>query len=121
MDDNEALEYIREYFDRLFKKRDLSAIDEFMHEKYRDDDIGDTDSDHIKNSKEYLTNWFKNEPSINVDVKKVQIEDNVISAYLEWNRINDGVKETLIKGIGIFELENMKIKKRHSHLYFNKA
>ena len=54
MNDQESLECIRKYFDELFRKRNIDALDAYLAPEYFDDDIGDPKIDHIHNSKQYL-------------------------------------------------------------------
>ena len=118
MNDNEALEYIQKYFYELFGKKDLSVLERYLDPNYWDDDIGNNSVNHINDSKDYLQNWFEKNPTINVYVSKAQIANNVICAFLEWNQQTDGKVKTIMKGIGIFEIEGMKIVKRHSYIYY---
>jgi len=120
VNDKEAEKYLREYFPRLFNKRDLSAIDEYLAKGYWDDDIGNHDDDHVRNSKEYLKKWFEDEPTIKIEIKRVIIEDEIITAYLHWYTDDGRKKETKIKGIGMFLIENGKIKKRHNYIYYRR-
>lgn len=85
MNNQEGLEFIRKYFDELFGKRNLDALDFYLDRNYfdddireTDDDIGETDVDHIKNSKAFLKEWFRTRPSIGVDVKDAMAQDDVI-------------------------------------------
>ena len=118
MNNDEAFEYIKNYFNELFVNKDLSAIDNYLDTKYYDDDIGDTTDNHREESKAYLLELFKKDPTINVCVKKVQVQDDVICAYLEWNSKKEGKIKVLRKGIAIFEIVDRKIKKRHTYIYY---
>lgn len=120
MNDTEAYNYIKSYFYRLFVERDLSALEDYLDKSYWDDDIGKYDTDHVRNSKEYLEKWFKDEPTISVEVKKVVIEDDILTAYLEWYKNNGDEKEIMIKGIGLFTIKNKRIIRRHNYVYFKK-
>lgn len=118
MNDQESLEFVRNYFNDLFVKRNPDALDDYLDKNYHDDDIGDSDADHIKNSKEFLTELFKARPTIGVDVKKAMAQDNVISAFIEWFVIENNVKRAIMKGVVIFVIVDMKILKRHTYLYY---
>ena len=118
MNNQEALAYIRAYFDELFVKRNMAALDEYLDQDYFDDDIGDPNVDHIENGKAFLTQLFKDKPTIGVDVKSALAEENVISAFLDWFILDEGVKKIIIKGVAIFVLKNQKIMKRHTFIYF---
>jgi predicted SnoaL-like aldol condensation-catalyzing enzyme len=91
----------------------------YLDEKYRDDDIGPECKDHIRDSKEFLANIFKRNPTIQIEVIKVVTRDNVVSAYLEWSVEANGKKKVIRKGIGIFVVKDKKILKRHTFIYFN--
>ena len=118
MNNAEAHRFIQQYFKRLFVDRDLTALDEHLHPNHWDDDIGESSTDHIQNSKEYLTNLFKNTPTIGVEVHSTMIVDNVITSFLEWFRKEGGQKVSLMKGVGIFVMEGNQILKRHNYLYY---
>lgn len=118
MNDQQALDYIRNYFDGLFGKRNLATLDAYLSPDYFDDDIGDPDVDHIQNSKEYLDTLFKEKPSIGVDVNAAAVHDNVISAYLDWYVLEHGEKRVIRKGVALFVVRELKIVKRHTFVYF---
>lgn len=117
MNHQESLEFLRNYFNELFGKRNVAALDIYLHPEYFDDDIGDPGIDHIKNSKEYLLNLFREKPTIGVDVKDAITRDAVISAFLEWFVTEKGVKRVILKGVAIFVLRDQKILKRHTFIY----
>jgi hypothetical protein len=114
MNDPESLEYLRKYFDELFGKRDVDALDAYLDPEYFDDDIGDPSVDHIKSSREYLLNLFREKPTIGVDVKDAAARDDVISAFLEWFVAENGARRVIRKGVAIFVLRDQKILKRHT-------
>ncbi len=118
MNNQQALEFIREYFDELFVKRNLDALDVYMDKDYFDDDYGVPDADHVQNAREYLTAVFKERPTIGVDVHEALVRDDVISAYLDWTVCEDGVKRVIRKGVAIFVVKNEKIVHRHTFAYF---
>jgi hypothetical protein len=117
MNNQESLEFIRKYFDELFGKRNIDALDVYLDQDYSDDDIGDPNVDHLKNSKEYLRKLFREKPTIGVDVKDAVTQDGVISAFLEWFVRENNVKRTIRKGVAIFVIKNQKIRKRHTYIY----
>ena len=117
MNNQESLEFIRGYFDELFGKRNVDALDIYLDKDYFDDDIGDPDIDHIKSSKEFLENLFREKPTIGIDVKEAIAQDDVISAFLEWFVIENDAKRTIRKGVAIFVIRNQKILKRHTYIY----
>ena len=118
MNNQESLEFIRNYFDELFGRRNVDALDAYLDPDYFDDDIGDPGIDHIKSSKEYLLNRFREQPTIGVDVKDTMARDDVISAFLEWFVTDDAVKRVILKGVAIFVLRGQKILKRHTYVYY---
>jgi hypothetical protein len=118
MNSQESLEFIRMYFDELFGKRNLDALDDFMDPDYFDDDIGDPGIDHIASSKEFLANLFQRQPTIGVDVLDAIARDNVISAYLEWHVQENNHKRTIRKGVAIFVVRDQRILKRHTFIYY---
>ena len=109
---SEAKKYIEKYFHELFVKRNLDALDEYLADDYYDDDIGPGAKDHKTNSRAYLKELFLRKPGIKVTAGNVTIEDNVITAYLQWIDTEDGRETILIKGIAIFEMNGQKIQKR---------
>ena len=117
MNNQESLEFIRMYFDELFGKRNINALDLYLDNDYFDDDIGDPQTDHIQNSKEFLAKLFKENPTIGVEVKDAIARDGVISAYLEWFVIEDNRKRIIRKGVAIFVVKDQKIRKRHTFIY----
>jgi hypothetical protein len=118
MNNQEGLEFIRKYFDELFGKRNIEALDVYLDKDYFDDDIADPTLDHIKNSKEFLAELFRQKPTIGVDVKDAIVRDNVISAFLEGFVEENRVKRTIRKGVAIFVVKDQKILKRHTYVYF---
>jgi hypothetical protein len=118
MNDQQGLDYIRNYFNVLFGKRNVDALDVYLDKAYFDDDIGDPDIDHIQNSKEYLTNMFAQNPTIGVDVKAASVHDDVISAFLYWYVTENGLKRVIRKGVANFVLKQGRIVRRHTFLYF---
>jgi hypothetical protein len=69
MNDQDSLALIRAYFDELFGKRNINVLNLYLHQDYFDDDISDPQTDHIQNSKEFLTNLFEEHPTIGIEVK----------------------------------------------------
>lgn len=118
MNNQEGLEFVRAYFDELFGKRNIGALDIYLDKDYFDDDISDPNVDHIKNSKEYLAELFKERRTIGVDVKDAITQDNVISAFVEWFVRESDVKKVIRKGIVIFVVNHQKIQKRHTYIYY---
>jgi hypothetical protein len=118
MNNQESLAFIREYFDELFGKRNVDALDVYLDRNYFDDDIGDPNVDHIQNGKEYLRKLFQERPGIGVDVKDAITRDGVISAFLEWFVVENDVKRTIRKGVAIFVVHHRKIQKRHTYIYY---
>lgn len=118
MNNQESLEFIREYFDELFGKRNIDALDVYLDKDYFDDDIGDPKVDHIENSKAFLTKLFREKPTMGVDVKDAITRDGVISAFLEWFVCENNTKRIIRKGIAIFVLNNGKIRIRHTYIYY---
>ena len=117
MNQPEALEFIQNYFNELFVRRNLAALDEFLDPAYFDDDIGDPTVDHIQNSKDYLAARFQEQPTIGVNVIDVLVHDDVISAYLQWYDLVDGHQRIYRKGVAIFVMNGRRIVKRHTFIY----
>ena len=120
MNNKEAYEYIRTYFHRLFVERDISALDEYLHPDYWDDDIGESGISHIDNSKQFLYSLFQRLPNIDVNVENVMCNENVITVCLQWVDLHGGHPEILRKGIAVFVLTERKISRRHTYIYFDK-
>jgi predicted SnoaL-like aldol condensation-catalyzing enzyme len=118
MNDREALDYLRGYFDELFVKHNVDALDRYLDKEYFDHDIGDTTVDHIQNSKQYLLSLFEREPGIGVEVVRVMGQGDVISAFLEWTVVKDGVRQVNMKGVANFLLRGERILKRHTFIYW---
>ena len=118
MNNQEGLEFIRNYFDELFGKRNIAVLDLYLDENYFDDDIGDSAINHRENSKEFLAEWFRVQPTLGVEVRDAITQDNVISAFLNWFVIESNVKRIIQKGVAIFVVNNQKILKRHTYIYF---
>jgi len=119
MNDHDATRFVTDYFAALFVTRDLSALDQYMHPDYVDDDIGDDDIDHIEAGKGFLQDLFRRHPSINVSVKRAVIHDDVITAYLEWTTTQDGKPTVHIRGVASLVMESGRIKRRHTFVYDN--
>jgi predicted SnoaL-like aldol condensation-catalyzing enzyme len=118
MEDIEAYDFVYDYFNEVFNKKNVDALDMYLDENYYDDDIGQESKNHIRNSKEFLANLFMKNPRIEIEVNKVMVKDNVVTAYLEWKNTQNGIKTVLKKGIGIFVIRNNKIIKRHTFIYY---
>jgi hypothetical protein len=118
MNNQEGLEFIRKYFDELFGKRNIDALDVYLDKEYFDDDIADPNVDHKKNSKEYLAELFREKPMLGVDVKDAITHDGIITAFLEWFVQENSVKRVIRKGVAIFVVSNQKILKRHTYIYY---
>ena len=117
MNNKEALQFIRSYFDELFGKRNVAALNAWLHQDYFDDDIGDPAEDHIRNSKEYLQKLFTEKPSIAVEVIDAVTHDDVIAAFLEWYEMDGNIRKTIRKGVAMFVVKDAKIVKRHTFIY----
>jgi hypothetical protein len=118
MNDTEARDFISQYFYELFVNRKIDMLDEYLSPDYRDDDIDPGETDHRANSKRYLAALFQKHPDIAVEIGPVAVADEVICAYLVWHETRNGEKHILKKGVGIFELENYSIRRRHNYIYF---
>jgi len=117
MTNQEALQYLRDYFAELFTHHNLDALDEYLAPAYFDDDIGDPNADHLQNSKDYLSALFKAKPSIGVEVIDAIARENVISAFLDWTVTENNQKRVVRKGVAIFILKGQKIARRHTFVY----
>lgn len=120
MNNQEGLEFIRGYFDDLFVKRNIDALDQYLDKTYFDDDIGDPSEDHIQNSKDFLQALFIREPTIGVEVIDATCHDDVLTAYLEWYKMDSGCRQTIRKGVAIFMMNGKQIVKRHTFIYSEK-
>lgn len=118
MNHQESLDFIRKFFEELFVQRNLDALDRYLAEDYFDDDIADPHVDHLRNSKEYLQELFRKSPTIGVEVTDAFARDKVISAFLEWFVCEDNLKRTIRKGVAIFVVNNQKIVRRHTFVYY---
>lgn len=121
MTDAQAAAFLAEYFKTLFIDRDLARMSDYLHPDYWDDDIGDPKCDHIENGKQYLLSLFESKPNVGVIVKRAVIEDEVITAYLEWYDDLQNPESLWLKGIGLFEMDRGKIRKRHTYIYQKKG
>lgn len=119
MNDFEAHTFIKKYFHELFVKRNIDSLDLFLHQDYWDDDIGDSNVDHIIDSKNYLKELFIRIPTINVEAIKTIIDENVITSYLHWIYTQDNQKIVWQKGIANFILSGNKIIKRHTFIFYS--
>ncbi|MEM5776076.1 MAG: nuclear transport factor 2 family protein, partial [Anaerolineaceae bacterium] len=109
MNNQQALDWMRAYFHRLFVERDVDALDDYLHPDYFDDDIGAEVSDHVQDSKDYLRSWFQRSPGIGVDVLEAMAAGGVISAFLDWYVQEGGDKKIIMKGVAVFVLCDGKI------------
>lgn len=117
MNNQQALDWMRAYFHRLFVERDVDALDDYLHPDYFDDDIGAEVSDHVQDSKDYLRGWFQRTPGIGVDVLEAMAAGGVISAFLDWYVQEGGDKKVIMKGVAVFVLRDGKILHRHTFMY----
>ncbi len=120
MNNIEGLAYLTNYFDNIFNGRNIDALDIYLDKNYDDDDIPDKETDHVKNSKEYLSQLFVEYPTIMVKVHDAITHDQVIIAFIEWYTNENKIEKTMIKGVCMFILNNEnKIIKRHNYIYFD--
>ncbi|MBA4384105.1 MAG: hypothetical protein C0410_05160 [Anaerolinea sp.] len=117
MNIHEGLKFIRGYFDDLFVKRNIEALDKYLDKTYFDEDIGDPSVDHIQNSKEFLKDLFIRVPTIGVEVIDAVCHDDVLTAYLEWYRMDSDTRQLIRKGVAIFVMNGKQIVKRHTFIY----
>lgn len=118
MNSEESFKFVQKYFDELFEKRNVDALDEYLDPDYFDDDIGDPAIDHIQSSKEFLKELFRKQPTIGVEVLDAMTRDDVISAYVEWFIRENNNKQIIRKGVAIFRLRDQRILKRHTFVYY---
>jgi hypothetical protein len=81
MNNQESLEFVRDYFGELFGKRNVDALDLYLDQDYFDDDIGDPNIDHIQNAKRYLLQLFRDKPTIGIDVKDAMREQKILKRH----------------------------------------
>lgn len=117
MTNDQALDFLRRYFDELFVHHNLDALDVYLHPDYFDDDIGPDEADHVQNSKDFLRDWLESEPTVRVAVRAAMTQDKVLTAFLEWQRTEQGIDQTIQKGVAIFVLKDGKIYRRHTYIY----
>lgn len=117
MNSHEGLGFIRGYFDAVFGQRNVDLLDQYLDEAYFDDDIGDPSVDHIQNSKDFLNALFEREPTIGVNVVDGICQDDVITAYLEWYRMDSDHRQVIRRGVAVFVLNGKRIVKRHTFIY----
>ncbi len=117
MNNQQALDFMRGYFHRLFVMRDVDALDDYLHPEYFDEDIGAGVADHIRDSKEYLRDWFERTPGIGVDVLEAMAQGEVITAFLDWFVQEGGEKNLIQKGVAVFVLRDGKIYRRHTFMF----
>lgn len=118
MNNRESHDFVRKYFDELFGCHNVDALDEFLVGSYFDDDIGDPNVDHIVNSKEFLKDLFRENPTIGVNVLDTITHDNVISSFVEWYVIENDKTRIIRKGIVILVVHDQRIHKRHTFIYY---
>lgn len=102
----------------MFDRRNLDILDSFLDENYFDEDIGDPKINHIQNSKEFLAEWFKEQPTLGIDVMDAIAQENVISAFLQWHVTEANAKKIVQKGVAIFVVKNQRIARRHTWIYY---
>jgi hypothetical protein len=117
MNNQEGLQFVRAYFDELFGRRNIAALDAYLDPEYFDHDIGDPDVDHLQSSKQFLETLFREQPTIAVEVRDAMAQDDVLAAFLEWSVQEDGRKRVLRKGVAVFVLRQGKILKRQTFIY----
>ena len=108
MKDRESLEFIRGYFDELFGRRNVDALDVYLDTEYFDDDIGDPNIDHIQSPKQYLLQLFEDKPTIGVEVQDAVGRDGVISAFLEWFVTENNRRRIFSRGWRFLSCEHKK-------------
>ena len=113
-----AKRFLRNYFHELFVKKDVSCLDRYLSPDYFDSDIGPGVKDHVRNSKDYILNMYKTDPTLHVIVREVRKVERAYCAHLVWRHSENGIENTRFEGIATFIIEKNKIKRR-STLLFN--
>lgn len=75
---------VREYFERLFNKRDLSVCDELLASDYYDHDAPPETPPGPQSAKEVAANFLAMYPNLHVDIEKLVAEENRVAARLVW-------------------------------------
>lgn len=117
MNSQEGLQFIRGYFEEIFGNRNVEALDQYLDKAYFDDDIGDPSADHIQNSKDFLQVLFEREPTVGVNVVDAICVNDVITAYLEWTRMDSDRRQVIRRGVAVFVMNGRRIIKRHTFIY----
>ena len=75
---------VREYFDRLLNKKDLSVCDELLAPNYIDHDAAPHTPLGPKATKEWVAHFLKQYPNLQIQIKKITSKDQYVTAELTW-------------------------------------
>ncbi len=112
-----AKRYLQNFFNELFVKKDLSCLDRYLDPGYFDYDIGPAVDDHIQNSKDYILEAYKTDPTRHVVVREVRKVERAYCAHLVWRYSENGVEKTRFEGVATFVIENGRIKRRSTLMF----
>ena len=84
---------VREYFDRLLNKKDISVCDELLAPNYIDHDAGPNTPPGPKATKEWVDNFLKQYPDLQVKIKKITAINHRVTAHLIWTGIHKDTAE----------------------------
>lgn len=75
---------VREYFDRLLNKKDLTVCDELLASNYIDHDAGPHSPPGPKATKDWVTNFLDQYPDLQIQIKKITSKDQCVTTHLIW-------------------------------------
>lgn len=98
---------VREYFDRLLNKKDLSVCDELLAPNYIDHDAGPNSPPGPKTTKEWVTNFLDQYPNLQLQIAKITSKDLCVTAELTWTGTHKDTSELFNKtATAILKLNN---------------
>lgn len=97
-----------EYFNKLLNEKDISICDKLLSDDYKDSDAPEGTSPGPKEPKEYVSNFIRTYPDIEVTVKDVITEGNKVALRIVWHGTNKETGEKFHKMGNIILIFNDK-------------
>ena len=88
---------VREYFDRLLNKKDLSVCDELLAPNYIDHDAKQNTPPGPKATKEWVGNFLNQYPDLHIQIQKITVKNLRVTADIIWTGTHKDTAEPLNK------------------------
>ncbi len=98
---------VREYFDRLLNKKDLSVCDELLAPNYVDHDAGPNSPPGPKATKKWVGHFLSQYPDLQIHITKITSQNLRVIAHITWTGTHKDTSELFNKtATAIIKLNN---------------